>query len=370
MTAAAEARRAFNLPSLDGVRALAALMVFGSHAGWGHVVPGGFGVTVFFFLSGFLITTLMRREFDQTGTIDLGAFYLRRVYRILPPLYFVLAVIAVISLVFGWYVTTTGSGVMSLILQYSNYFILQYGGHPLLPATGTFWSLAIEEHFYLVFPLLFMWAARRFSGKGIAALFLGLCVASLAWRCILVFGFGADSDRTYLATDTRMDSLLFGCIMGVWMNPALDADPFRSNWSKLAMLAGGVALLVAGFAIRDEQFRSTVRYTLQGLGLFPLFWLVVRHPEWLPFRILNTAPARLLGALSYVFYLSHLLWLSVAVTLVGKHGLPASALALAMTLVFSYVVHRTIEIPFGNLRHRLHTRRAAIPGAAVKKGQA
>jgi peptidoglycan/LPS O-acetylase OafA/YrhL len=369
VSASAQAGRGFHLPSLDGIRALAALMVFASHAGMGHVSPGGFGVTIFFFLSGYLITTLMRREFEQTGRLDLGAFYLRRVYRILPPLYLVLAVIAVISLMFGWYQMTTIGGVISLLLQYSNYFILEHGGNPLLPATGTFWSLAIEEHFYLVFPLLYLWAARRFTRQGTALIFVAICVAALTWRCILIFALGADSDRTYLATDTRIDSLLFGCIMGVWMNPALDAEPFSTRRSKFLMLSIGLLLLLAGFAIRDEGFRSTLRYTLQGIGLFPLFWLVVRHPEWPLFRVLNTAPARLLGAISYVFYLSHLLWLSVANTLLTPGPL-AAAVALLLTLIFSYIVYRTVELPFARLRHRMHARRTSAPPVLVKKGQA
>src|SRR5690606_21527322 len=81
---------AFRIASLDGIRGIAALIVFVAHAGLGHIVPGGFGVTIFFFLSGYLITTLLCVEFEKTGSISLKHFYLRRVYRIFPPLYPVL----------------------------------------------------------------------------------------------------------------------------------------------------------------------------------------------------------------------------------------------------------------------------------------
>lgn len=361
--------RGFVLPSLDGMRAVAAAIVFLSHAGLGHVVPGGFGVTVFFFLSGYLITTLMRREFEQTRTLDFKAFYLRRVYRILPPLYVVLAVIVAVSLLMGFDGTVSPGYVVSLLLQYSNYYLLENGPYNLLPATGSYWSLAVEEHFYLVFPLLFLAASRIWSRIGVARLFLALCILVLIWRYVLILVFNAPDARTYMGTDTRVDSMLWGCIMAVWMNPALDADPFRVRWAKFAFLLAGLVLLVVAFVIRDPLFRSTLRYTVQGLGLFPLFWLAVRHPEWAIFRPLNSAPVRLLGALSYSFYLSHLLWLGAAVQVLGESSWRASLLGLALTLVFSYAVYRAVEMPFARLRQRMHAKDGAgKPDAAKESG--
>ena len=89
----------FHIPSLDGLRAVAVLLVFLSHAGLGNVVPGGFGVTIFFFLSGYLIATLLRREFQQDGAINLRHFYLRRMLRIWPAFYLVLVLADALSLI-------------------------------------------------------------------------------------------------------------------------------------------------------------------------------------------------------------------------------------------------------------------------------
>lgn len=361
----------FYLPSLDGIRAAAALTVFLSHAGAGRYIPGAFGVTVFFFLSGYLITTLMRRELAETGRLDFRSFYLRRAYRILPPLYLVLAVIFVITDAMQFPGYTSVGGVMSLLLQYSNYFLIGHNGAELLATTGTYWSLAVEEHFYLLFPLLFVWISRRGSGNRTAAIFLLICGIVLAWRCVLIFFLNAPSDRTYLATDTRFDSILFGCIMGVWMNPAMDRDPFSSKAGKLLFLGGGLLLLGMSFLVRDDGFRDTLRYTMQGVGLFPLFWLAVRHPEWPVFRLLNTAPARFLGAISYTFYLSHLLWISVSRrTLPGQPELLRGTIAIILTIAFSYLVYRAVEIPFARMRKRLHGGSVSKTTPIVEKEQA
>src|ERR1051326_8050510 len=97
MSSTARASNSLQIPSLDGIRALAVLLVFAAHAGLNERVPGNFGVTVFFFLSGYLITTLLRLEWERTGGISLKAFYLRRVLRILPPMYLVLAAASLLT---------------------------------------------------------------------------------------------------------------------------------------------------------------------------------------------------------------------------------------------------------------------------------
>ena len=147
--------RSFDIPSLDGIRAIAVLVVFVGH---GFTVqesfPGHVGVTIFFFLSGYLITTLMRREISRTGTVSLGKFYLRRALRILPPAY--LAVAASMAVVVLGIVDATVRpfGVLSELFMFTNYYISSGGRDYLPPATSQMWSLAVEEHYYLVFPAM------------------------------------------------------------------------------------------------------------------------------------------------------------------------------------------------------------------------
>ena len=202
------------------------MVVFLGHAGLGAIVPGYFGLTLFFFLSGYLITTLMRIEFDRTGTVRLRQFYLRRVLRIFPPFYLVLAI--------AWLLTTLGifaeprptvQGMLSQALHFTNYYIVAHGWwEGLASGTWVYWSLAVEEHFYLFFPLLYLLLRRRFStGRQQMFALLTICALVLVWRFVLVFALDAPKDRTYVATDTRIDSILFGCILAVWSNPFLDS---------------------------------------------------------------------------------------------------------------------------------------------------
>ena len=155
------ANSSFVIPSLDGIRALAVGLVFAAHAGAGNISPGPLGVTIFFFLSGYLITTLLRMEFEKTGSISLRNFYLRRAFRILPPLYLVLAAAYGLTLLglLGAQKLRLGA-CLSQVFFFRDYQILSSGwdgsqtGRPL--GTGSLWSLAVEEHFYILFPLCYL----------------------------------------------------------------------------------------------------------------------------------------------------------------------------------------------------------------------
>jgi peptidoglycan/LPS O-acetylase OafA/YrhL len=352
----------FHIPSLDGLRAISFFIVFAAHAGLDRVVPGGFGVTVFFFLSGYLITTLMRMEVKKTGHVNLKNFYLRRVLRILPPFYIVL-VAAIALAAFG--VLRAGTplqpmAVSSQLLHFSNYWIAFRGWSGLPVGTGVYWSLAVEEHFYFVFPAAFLLLTRlRLSGRQMALSFWGLCALVFAWRCVLVFGLHAAADRTYLCSDTRVDSIAFGCALAVWNNPVLDgvgpnrASPPASGVWRFVLLPAGIALLLVSFVVRSPSFRETLRYTLQGIGLTPIFIAAVRWPEWPIFRFLDWRPMRFVGTLSYSLYLVH----QVVLALVEQHsalgGVARSAIALAASLGLAWAMYRLVEKPCARLRMRL-----------------
>jgi peptidoglycan/LPS O-acetylase OafA/YrhL len=357
------------VPSLDGIRAVSFLLVFAAHAGV-TVVPGGFGVTVFFFLSGYLITMLLRVERKASGTVSLSQFYMRRALRILPPFYLVLAFAALVAAVGPIAGGVEPRALAAQALHLANYWIVRhgYGGQPL--GTGVYWSLAVEEHFYLVFPLLYVGLCRFVREPRRQALALwALCAVVLAWRCVLVYGLHSASDRTYVASDTRVDSILFGCALALFGNPALDGESRISEavWKRILLPAALLALL-ATFVVRDPALHETFRYTLQGIALTPVFVCAIRYPSWGPFRILNLRVVSFLGVLSYPLYLVHHV---VLYALLPRFGVGAvrALLAFSLSMAIAWALYELVEKPSARLRRRLSAsaggRRDRIPVRSV-----
>lgn len=364
--------KGFHIPSLDGLRAISIFIVFLSHVGLHRVVPGLFGVTVFFFLSGYLITTLMRLECERTGGLSLRDFFARRALRILPPFYLVLGALVWMTSVGVLKGDISGPAVVAQALHFGNYQeIFGHGAQP--PGTEVLWSLAVEEHFYLLFPFLYL-ALRRWLPQPRRQFFAlaGLAFAVLGWRMILIHGLHAISldpsishhPRICHATDTRLDSLLFGCMLAVYGNPALDASRFqRATWLGVGLPLGLGALLLS-FVLRAPAFRETFRYTLQGLALFPVFIVAIRFADWGVFRFLNHPWVRVAGILSYPIYLTHSgviagvqQWYPTVIDSTGSnrlvHQMLQGVIALGISLGISWVLHHGLEKPCARLRRRL-----------------
>jgi peptidoglycan/LPS O-acetylase OafA/YrhL len=345
----------FHIPSLDGIRAVSFFVVFLGHAGLGHIVPGYFGLSLFFFLSGYLITTLLRLEHERTGTISLKQFYLRRVLRIFPPFYLVLAMASLLTFLGLTGGTLWPSGVAWQCLHLTNYWVIENGWWDgIAPGTWVYWSLAVEEHFYLLFPLLYVVMQRvAWSRKRQAMLLVSLCALVLAWRMVLIFALDAHKERTYVASDTRVDSILAGCILAVWNNPVLDRGAIDRRRLLLLWLPLGVACVIFSIVVRSFEFDQTIRYTLQSFGLTPLFVAaIIWHDRW-PFRWLNLRPVRYLGILSYSMYLMHTttLWMFERWTHWSEPV--RSVLSLALLVGLGALIFHFVEKPFAAARRRL-----------------
>jgi peptidoglycan/LPS O-acetylase OafA/YrhL len=344
-----------HIPSLDGLRAVSFLLVFISHAGLERYVPGGLGVTIFFFLSGFLITTLLRAEFEKNGAISIRHFWLRRTLRILPPFYLVLAGALLIGLVLDPPGTLSPPAVVAQALQYTNYWIIAHGYEGQPSGTGVYWSLAVEEHFYLVFPWLFIALQRlNFSARQQAAILWGLCVLVLAWRLVLVFVYHVPIERTYLASDTRVDSILFGCALAVWNNPVLDEMPMDERRWKYAYVPLAALLLGGCLLVRGDNFRETFRYSLQGVALTVLFIAAIRYHRWRLFAWLNTRVMVYIGLLSYSLYLLHLAVIfGIARALPDMSHLLRGTFSLAISIALAWLIYVWVEKPCARLRRKL-----------------
>lgn len=331
------------------------MLVFIAHANIFPQVPGGFGVTIFFFLSGYLITTLMRLEIEATGQLSFKKFYLRRIYRIFPPLYIVL----VISLLFVYFGIIerelTFPAVAAQFLHFTNYYSILVGNDNFTPGTAILWSLAVEEHFYAIFPLLFLFLVRNMNYRQTAAALLFICMLVLIWRLHLVYNMGIMHPYTYKATDARFDSIAFGCIMGVFSNPALgDKEYVTSEKMKIFILI--IAFSILGFCLiyRSPEFRESIRYTLQGIALFPIFYLAISRSHWPIFSWLNWRPVKFMGLISYTFYLSHLLGLHLARDITGDNAVMRTIIGFCITAAFCTFMYIYIEKYFSRLRKKLH----------------
>jgi len=327
------------IPALDGFRAIAIVIVMLSHVGLAPYVPGQFGVTLFFFLSGYLITTLLRRELSDDGKVSFKAFYLRRAVRIIPPMWAAIC-LAILFSAIGLSHPLNPEWLPADFAFLSNYF--QYSSVPI-----GLWSLAVEEHFYLLFPVAAIALAAR---RGPTA-----CAIACALVCLLVLGIRAiefqrlaNPAEIAFYTHTRLDSILFGAILALWNNPVIDAEDRLPDVLPAYFIGG--ALLLISFLVRDETFRFTVRYTVQGVALILIFNAAIRDTR-IAHRLLENAPLKWIGLLSYLLYLLHGIFLNAAKPLGAVFGhIGAMVIGLALTFAVSYALHIHMERPLARWR--------------------
>jgi len=342
------------IPSLDGIRAIAILMVFFAHSGLGHIVPGGLGVTIFFVLSGYLITTLMRMEFTKTGGIGFRGFYLRRFVRLMPPLFiivFLTMLLASIGIIDGQF---SLSGLLSVLFYVGNYFVIANDYEGLPAGLGIIWSLAIEEQYYLFYPPLIVLLFRSGRVALTALILFMLCMAVLSWRYWLALN-GASEIYIYMATDTRVDAILVGCLLAVLHNPWLDPVSPRKPVIDWLIIFACIGVLLGTLLYRDEFFRQTLRYSLQYFAIAPLIYLAVARSDLMLFRWLNWRPLVYIGTISYTVYLSHY----VVFYGIKKHWPQIDWIWLLLigalvTLAVAEPMRRWVEQPCARLRKRLH----------------
>jgi peptidoglycan/LPS O-acetylase OafA/YrhL len=345
------------IPTLDGWRALSIGLVILHHSQVRCTVPilgpllqilanfGELGVELFFAISGLLICSRLLDEESRSGRISVKGFYTRRFFRILPAAIFYLLVVATLAmfhviplLPLDWF---------GALLFFRNYAMLfEYLHHSPLAMhwyTGHFWSLSMEEHFYLVLPGVLV----LFRGLRLWVL-AGLAGAVAIWRSFLAH----ISHRQYefnFRTDTHVDALLIPAMIALAFYPLMRNQAARRYipaWSFPLLIAIEIGLLTT---------RIPFFFTLQALIIPLLILSTVLHPNMTPGRILETRPLRWIGWISYSLYLWQQLFFGV--NFVGSpRGLavvrksPINLVALLVCATFSYYV---IEKPFVRWGHRL-----------------
>ncbi len=346
-------------PDIDGLRAIAVLVVVLFHAGFG--MPGGFvGVDVFFVISGFLITGLLARDLDA-GTFSLAGFWERRVRRILPAA----TVVVLATLAIGLLVLIPHSAdrlgraavaQATMLANFYYWWTVSYFGGPaeLLPLLHG-WSLAVEEQFYVVFPLVFVLAWRR--GRRFTVIFLGIvAIASFLESIREVRSY---PDSAFYLLPSRAWELLLGGIVALLPTPDRMGRPTRTVLTGL-----GLAAIIGSCLWIDPTMPFPgVLAALPCLGTALAIWS--EAPGLTTFgRLLALPPMRFVGLTSYSFYLWHWPVLSLLRNLIGEE-LPPSVSATAILLAFGLAVltWRFVETPFRRKSRDLSSRTVLIRGA-------
>jgi peptidoglycan/LPS O-acetylase OafA/YrhL len=377
--------RSSYIPGLDGIRAIAFLLVFWAHAlpDISYYIPATLGVTIFFFLSGYLITTLLRKELDRTGTISLRDFYIRRALRIFVPLYVVYALVSGLACFVLHVWPGNRFGFFSMLFYFYNYANVMRWHAWLPPGMSVIWSLAVEEHFYILFPLVLLWMTRRRLARSTQTRILViLCVFELVWRFILIAVIREQRLWTYFATDARLDSILWGCILALRNNPVFFASKLspkihpdrsilpagkRRRYQPL-VFAGAVMLLAASLFPRSVIYKESLRYTVQALALYVIFSFVIANIRHWSVAWLEWLPLRYIGWISYVLYLSHDFILSVTVPRFPGRFWISGPIAFVLSVAFATLMRYTLELPLQTLRARFRRVPEADPTAADGHG--
>ena len=342
-------------PALDGVRALAVIAVLLFHAGTPGFDGGYLGVSVFFTLSGYLITSLLLREHDVTGGIALGAFYSRRVRRLLPASVLTLALIVVLTGVSDLFdgVDALRAHVLGALFQVVNWVLLAGDSsyqELLADNAGTpspiehFWSLAIEEQFYWVWPLVMLGVLSLVrSRRGRLAVFGAITALSMAAAPLIAVTWGPDA--AYWATPARFSEILVGAMLAVLID-GRQIDRRFGGLAPLAVLGLGAAVVLFP-ASSGPAYEGWLPVVALGSGAL-LTGLQVETPLT---RALECDPLVWLGRISYGVYLYHWpVYVVLDADRLGTDGAPLTLARVAVTLAIAVTSYVLVEQPVRRLR--------------------
>jgi len=311
------------IPGLDGIRGISALCVVAYH-GWRERFPGILAVQTFFVISGLLITWLLLQEEQQKGLVNRRAFYVRRAFRLLPALFLLLVWEA-----FTDFPHVPRAAIIASAFYYANYYTI-FGGQLIF--LGHTWSLAIEEHFYLIWPQIFVFVRNRVNLMWSCFV---LAVVEFIWR---VF---SSTHINYLygtqATETTSSAVLIGCGLALllWHSPKLlPAFILRPFLAPVSLV---ILLLLAQLPVRPQSIWAVTASA-------PLSAIIVLHAITYEWRILENPVARYLGRISYGIYL----WGFVALAFIRSqrhlaHGYVLLMVVIALASISHYLVERPMQ---------------------------
>jgi peptidoglycan/LPS O-acetylase OafA/YrhL len=294
------------IPELDGIRALAILLVMIYHTGI-PIFKGGFiAVDIFFVLSGFLISSILIKEYDTKNKINLQYFYIKRILRLAPSLLILLTAIFIISYFRLFNQTEDNYRSILLTLLYSSNWVRAFN-HFYMGILSHTWSLAIEEQFYILWPVILIPLLKIRSRKKVVILLCILALSSWLLRIFLTFR-GAPVERLYNGLDTRADALLTGYILAVIQSSGTLNSNIKKGSICVRMIAVG-ALLCYFSVLFSISWRNLNNYYWLASVIQILTAFLILHTtssENSPIkRILSFRPIVWIGSISYGLYLWH-----------------------------------------------------------------
>lgn len=351
-----------HLPFLDGLRALSIFAVLTFHSG-GAIGAfcfknGGWaGVDVFFVISGFLITAILLKERDKSGTVSLKNFYARRALRLMPVFYLWIIVTAIRKIAEHKFVP--GAAAISAVYM-TDYDLALGWGAVLGSGFEVAWSLSVEEKFYLLWPSIVKFFRKSLLFVGVAA-----TLACFAWRSYLIC-HGATWIRICGAFDTKIDAIMIGSVAAILMNNVQVEFWFKKYLrSGLVSLALFVAIVYfmrgmghpnGAHTIQQQLIYWNVRVPCFTLAVAALIVSLCSSPQGIGSRILSFAPLVWVGRVSYSLYLWHIAGFAFAVWFGFHCGLVTSTdkelLQYTWSLVFAAVSYYFVETPFLKLKDR------------------
>jgi peptidoglycan/LPS O-acetylase OafA/YrhL len=338
------------IPGLDGLRAVSiAIVLFAHSQGTLHWPPvptvslfGDLGVRTFFVISGFLITTLLRAEFEKYGRISLTGFYIRRVYRIFPAFYVYLAVMLAVA-AFGW-ITIPAQDV-----AFAATYTMNFQAHPAW-WLGHLWSLAVEEQFYLLWPLaLSLLKLRRALWFAIGAIVAAPVLRVGAWIALPEARPVIDHAFPFV-----FDALATGCVLAL-ARERLESSPIYVQWLDSRAFWVLPLACIAALAVERVGFNLAFGVTIGNLGIAMAIHRCVRHPTFPVCRVLESRPFVFVGALSYSLYL----WQQPFVNRHGDSIINTFPVHIACAFGMALLSYHFVEQPMLALRARRAARKQA-----------
>lgn len=349
-------KKAFRyMPGLDGLRAIAVIGIIIYHLNKQWLTGGFLGVDTFFVISGYLITSLLLKEYEETGTINLKQFWIRRIKRLVPAVLFLLLSVIALTLIFEpSYIVKIKHDAIAAFFYLSNWWYIakdinyfeQFSFMPL----KHLWSLAIEEQFYIFFPLvlflLFKWIKNK---RNIGLIFWVVSLVSL-FLMVLISEPNMEQSRVYFGTDTRLQTILLGVLLAfIWPPHRLKAHPPKALTAVIDM-TGIVGIAILGYFMYTVGDSDDWIYN-GGFYLISLMTLLIiasaAHPTGWVARGLGNPVFVFIGKRSYSLYL----WHFIVISFVHRHYVDGQipmyvyAIDILLTLALAEISYRYVENP-------------------------